>query len=355
MYTLNCPRWDKKGCNMVRFRYVPFCALSLFFAGCAKDFDQFSACPKGEHPRNGSCVPDGSTGGSAGSGASAGSGGSSTGGVGGTTGSGGATTTSTSGSGGCDAGSKDCDGSCVPLNDPNTHCGDVGVCTPCIDPQYHIVGVCNGDGTCSSGSCVSGWGECDSNPATGCETDLMNNMANCGSCGNACQSDQVCDQNKCVPLCGTQSVPVSGYAACLVLDSNTLSVGTFATMTVKVGAPALSGPSDPVDCISPVAASLNNGTDASVLCSLPGLMPGMSIDMALKSYSSGDLVAANPPLPFAAFKCANGLDATLECTAPVRIYKDGLLVATYASPVMPPFSYVGVGMNAPIQLVYAAQ
>ena len=351
---------------MVRFRYVPFSALICLVVGCTQDFDQFGACPKGQHPQGDSCAPDGSAGGSAGStttsnsagsggsGTSTGSSGSSTGG---TAGSGGATvTTGTGGSGACDAGtSKECGGNCVPLDNPNTHCGDVGICTPCIDPQYHIAGVCNVNGTCSSGSCLSGWGECDNNPATGCETDLTNNVANCGSCNNACQSGQTCSQSTCVPLCGTQPVPSTGYAACLVLDSNTLSVGTFATMTVKIGAPALSGPSDPVDCISPVAASLNNGTDSSVLCPLPGLMSGMSADMALKSYANGDLAAANPPLPFSAFKCANGLDATVDCTAPVRIYKDGVLVATYVSPVMPPFSYAGVGMNAPIQLVYTAQ
>lgn len=323
----------------------------LFNAGPYDDASAAGSAGSTSSGTGGSSTNSGGSAGSGGSGASAGSGGNTTGG---SAGSGGTTvTTGSGGSGGssCEADQKVCADVCINVSDPNYGCG-ASSCTPCDIPNASAM--CS-DLMCVFGTCKVGFDNCDASVQNGCETNVASDIANCGSCNNACQSGQGCDQGKCIPLCGTKGVPATGYSACLVLNSNTLSVGTFATMTVKIGAPALSGPSDPVDCISPVAASLNNGTDSSVLCPLPGLMSGMSADMALKSYANGDLAAANPPLPFSAFKCANGLDATVDCTAPVRIYKDGVLVATYVSPVMPPFSYAGVGMNAPIQLVYTAQ
>ena len=35
------------------------------------------------------------------------------------------------------------------------------------------------------GACTVGYGDCDNNPATGCEADLFS-LANCGACGAAC-------------------------------------------------------------------------------------------------------------------------------------------------------------------------
>ena len=41
------------------------------------------------------------------------------------------------------------------------------------------MGVCNLQ-------CAAGFGDCDLQTASGCETTLQNNIAACGVCGNAC-------------------------------------------------------------------------------------------------------------------------------------------------------------------------
>lgn len=46
-------------------------------------------------------------------------------------------------------------------------------------------------GTCTF-TCVSGWGACDGNPGNGCNTDLMNDSANCGVCGRNCFTTNPC-------------------------------------------------------------------------------------------------------------------------------------------------------------------
>ncbi len=76
------------------------------------------------------------------------------------------------GSCGCPVGQRVCaDGachSCCAASDCPGHqmCGNGGT-----------VGVCSG--------CLPGWGDCDGNPANGCETSLSSDN-NCGRCGNSC-------------------------------------------------------------------------------------------------------------------------------------------------------------------------
>jgi hypothetical protein len=57
--------------------------------------------------------------------------------------------------------------------------------------------------------CPSGFGDCDANPANGCETNLASSAANCGACGNACPAGRACVAGACAgPICA------SGYADC---------------------------------------------------------------------------------------------------------------------------------------------
>ncbi len=45
--------------------------------------------------------------------------------------------------------------------------------------------------------CPSGFGDCNSNRADGCEANLSRDSASCGTCGNACGAGQECADGKC--------------------------------------------------------------------------------------------------------------------------------------------------------------
>jgi hypothetical protein len=87
---------------------------------------------------------------------------------------------------GCDAGFDDCDGNPQNGCETNllanpTHCGACG--NVCAAPEG--TPTCNA-GVCSISTCNSGRGDCDGDPANGCETDLGSSSDHCGFCGNGC-------------------------------------------------------------------------------------------------------------------------------------------------------------------------
>jgi hypothetical protein len=153
----------------------------------------------------------------------------------------------------CGAGLEQCGGACVStLNDP-AHCGGCDAACPtaagasglcmagsCIAVCDALLGDCNadraspgGDGCetalatdvtncgacgrtctlanaaagCAAGACVvatcdPGWDDCDSSAATGCETDVTADTANCGGCGVTCAAGQVCGGGTCLTAMG---------------------------------------------------------------------------------------------------------------------------------------------------------
>jgi hypothetical protein len=90
-------------------------------------------------------------------------------------------------SGGCPQGMGDCN------NDPADGCEtdltttqNCGACgNACSLP--HAVEACSG-GTCTVASCSTSWGDCDGDPQNGCEAniDLHFGSTNCGGCGHSC-------------------------------------------------------------------------------------------------------------------------------------------------------------------------
>jgi hypothetical protein len=85
------------------------------------------------------------------------------------------------------------DGCEVNLMTNPSHCGSCG--TVCNLPHTSISG-CTA-GVCTVSTCQSGYGNCDQQSANGCETDLLTNSLNCGSCGNRCSSGQSCVKGSC--------------------------------------------------------------------------------------------------------------------------------------------------------------
>jgi hypothetical protein len=86
----------------------------------------------------------------------------------------------------CDAGFGDCDGN--PANGCETdtraspaHCGACGraCATPNAAPACAAA-------LCAVGACAAGFGNCDGNAANGCESDTRRDVRNCGACGRAC-------------------------------------------------------------------------------------------------------------------------------------------------------------------------
>jgi len=104
----------------------------------------------------------------------------------------------------CNSGYADCnslpaDGCEINTNTNVNNCGGCG--TVCNLPN--ATEVCSG-GTCQIGSCSSGYRDCNSTAADGCEININTNINNCGSCGNQCTNDHggtACISGLCTPTC----------------------------------------------------------------------------------------------------------------------------------------------------------
>jgi hypothetical protein len=87
----------------------------------------------------------------------------------------------------CSPGFGDCDSNAANGCETNLKT-DVGHCGTCAK----VCSTVNGTPTCSNGTCgincAAGFGNCDSNADTGCEVNLNSNPSHCNGCGNACNS-----------------------------------------------------------------------------------------------------------------------------------------------------------------------
>jgi hypothetical protein len=83
----------------------------------------------------------------------------------------------------CDTDKTLCNGKCVDLNRAHDNCGACGnVCT-----FPHAYGYCE-SGKCIPDGCEPPWAKCDNNPASGCEVNLFSDVKNCGSCDSTCDA-----------------------------------------------------------------------------------------------------------------------------------------------------------------------
>jgi hypothetical protein len=123
----------------------------------------------------------------------------------------------------CNAGFGDCDGDpangCeVNLNTTVAACGACGraCAVPNASPSCAA-------GVCGIARCNTGFGDCDSNPANGCEVDLSTRSDHCGACGAACGRGMVCSAGRCTTVCASPTTNCSN--ACVNLATDVANCG----------------------------------------------------------------------------------------------------------------------------------
>jgi hypothetical protein len=102
---------------------------------------------------------------------------------------------------GCPEGLGDCDGD--PANGCETdldasmdHCGG---CGQLCEPQNAAEATCS-EGSCEVTTCEENYEDCDGDGATGCEVDTSTSLDHCGGCGAICDranGDEVCNAGVC--------------------------------------------------------------------------------------------------------------------------------------------------------------
>ncbi len=213
----------------------------------------------------------------------------------------------------CDSGYADCNGAAsdgceVNLGSDPTHCGGCG--TACA--LAHAVQACAG-GRCVIASCLPGYANCTGNPADGCSVNTAGDPSNCGACGHGCVLPHVtsagCTAGSCtVGVCQTgwgdcNGNPADGCEANLATDpANCGGCGVRPTQTCDLRDDTCSGRCEGVPgCRTAIARSLNPSTGEHfyTTSAAEAGSPGYRVE----NYSAYYLHAASLPglLPF--YRC----------------------------------------------------
>ncbi len=127
----------------------------------------------------------------------------------------------------CPAGNSMCGGDggggkCINLKTDNKNCGKCGFACP--SGQICYGGACSG--TCGDGK--SGQTTCGGEGGPSYCANLQSDNANCGACGKACPSDQVCANGTCRESCTPDQTKCGGEggpAYCANLQSDNANCG----------------------------------------------------------------------------------------------------------------------------------
>jgi hypothetical protein len=228
---------------------------------------------------------------------------------------------------GCTIGFGDCDnnpgnGCETDTNTSTTSCGSCG--HGCSFP--HAGATCAG-GTCALGACAAGFGNCDGDPSTGCETDLLGDVNHCGLCTTACSFPHAgasCAAGACM-----LGACAAGHADCNTVASDGCEVDTQ---------------SDPNNCggcgvscgaLMPHAQVACNAGSCQFLACQAGYVnldgnPANGCEYACTVQSTTDL----PDDGFADANC-DGIDGEVAAAVFVDVVtgNDGAMLGTRATPM----------------------
>ena len=104
---------------------------------------------------------------------------------------------------------KQTDGCEVNLTNTTANCGTCG--TDCSGLPHVVAASATCSASTCSFTCAAGFGDCDGNKLNGCETNLNTDAANCGSCGGGCSNNHAtpsCNAGSCNSAC------VANYGDC---------------------------------------------------------------------------------------------------------------------------------------------
>jgi Cys-rich repeat protein len=124
----------------------------------------------------------------------------------------------------CRPGFGDCDmdpanGCETDLTTSTAHCGACG--RGCAAPT-NATAVCRMS-RCAVGTCAAGFGDCDGSAENGCETTLATSASHCGACGTACPVGQVCSDGACGVPCPPGQLRCGG--TCTQTDNDPANCG----------------------------------------------------------------------------------------------------------------------------------
>ena len=152
---------------------------------------------------------------------------------------------------GCEVGFENCDGDesngCEAnvQSDP-TRCGS---CTTSCTVPFGKSATCE-QGKCGVSNCAPPLADCDKDSAGSCETNLSENEASCGFCGNACaftNGNAACAQGVC-----TLSNCKTGFGNCDGNDANGCEIATSSSLQHcgKCGTVCAGGSQGVPECVS---------------------------------------------------------------------------------------------------------
>ncbi len=146
----------------------------------------------------------------------------------------------------CPSGQTACNRTCFDLTSDATNCGACAV--RCA--TSHGTPSCMA-GACRVGACNAGWGDCNGDPADGCETSLRS-FSHCGTCTRACVAGQGCNRmGACVAAgsagtcgaaddfvaCPSTGVHCPAFSTCSADSSACLSQSGYVPVHCTTGIP----------------------------------------------------------------------------------------------------------------------